>query len=122
MSKGISRVLYIPDNIDFKWCIEQESNFHIFLTDYAEYHDTSIDRITAEVKLKAYEMLQQLKDEGVTYISSYSGVAADMVSFIHYVLSDFIICSYESGGGGEADAVINLNCDKHKQKLLKLME
>ena len=120
MSRGLCRILYIPDWVTFKWCKEQEEHYHIFLQDYAEYHNESIDLIKEDAGVKAYDALQELKNEGGVCVNSYSGTNVDLNSFINYVLNEFKISSIETGGG-EGGVVINLNYMKYKEKLMKLM-
>jgi len=122
MSDGTVRVLYIPDWVSFHWCKEQEEHYHIFLQDYAEYHDEPIDHIKEEAGVKAYDLLKKLKDVGSTNMGGYSGTDVDMNSFIHYVLSDFIVATEACGSGSKDGRVINLNSKKYEEKLLKLIE
>jgi len=118
MSKGLCRILYIPDWVTFKWCKEQEEHYHIFLSDYAVYHDEPIDHIKEEAEVKAYDALQELKNEGGLNISNYSGQNADLNSFINYVLSEFII----RGNKSDTGIVLNLGYSEYKKKLLNLIE
>lgn len=118
MSKSLCRILYIPDWVTFKWCKEQEEHYHIFLSDYAVYHDEPIDHIKEEAGVKAYDALQELKNEGGLYMSDYYGKNVDLNSFINYVLSEFII----HGNVTDVGVVLNLNYVKCKEKLMKLIE
>ena len=118
MSKGLCRILYIPEWVTFKWCKEQEEHYHIFLSDYAEFHNEPIDHIKEEAGVKAYDALQELKNEGGLYISSYSGQNVDLNSFINYVLSEFII----RGNIYDAEVVLNINYSESKEKLIKILK
>jgi len=117
MNRGLCRILYIPDWVTFKWCKEQEEHYHIFLSDYAVYHDEPIDHIKEEAGVKAYDALQELKNEGGLNVSNYSGQNADLNSFINYVLSEFII----RGNMTDVGVVLNLNYIDYKIKLVNLM-
>jgi len=118
MDKGLCRILYIPEWVTFKWCKDQKEHYHIFLQDYALYHNDPIDHIKEEAGVKAYDALQELKNEGGLNISNYSGQNADLNSFINYVLSEFII----RGNMTDSGVVLNLNYVKYKSKLMKLMK
>ena len=118
MNRGLCRILYIPEWVTFKWCKEQEEHYHIFLQDYAVYHDEPIDHIKEEAGVKAYDALQELKNEGGLNVSNYSGQNADLNSFINYVLSEFIV----RGNMTDVGVVLNLNYKKYKEKLIKLMK
>jgi hypothetical protein len=118
MIRGLCRILYIPDWVTFKWCKEQEEHYHIFLQDYAEYHNEAIDLIKEDAGVKAYDALQELKNDGGLIVSNYSGQNADLNSFINYVLSPFII----RGNMTDSGVVLNLNYEKYKEKLMKLIE
>ena len=118
MSRGLCRILYIPDWVTFKWCKEQEEHYHIFLSDYALHHDEPIDHIKEEAGVKAYDALQELKNEGGLNVSNYSGQNSDLNSFINYVLSEFII----RGNMTDVGVVLNINYSEYKKKLMKLIK
>lgn len=117
MDRGLCRILYIPDWVTFKWC-KQEEHYYIFLEDYALYHDEPIDHIKEEAGVKAYDALQELKNEGGLNVSTYSGQNVDLNSFINYVLSEFII----RGNMTDSGIVLNLSYSEYKSKLIKLLK